>query len=279
MATIGPFGEGAALLVRGLAKKVLLANNIGLLWSDVKATPTDELTTFLAWLGIVAFAFQLYFDFSGYSDMARGLGKMFGFDFMENFRYPYMSKSISEFWRRWQFIILEKWLPGLAAKGACRCRPYLHACGRTDRRGIFRMREPACGLAVLAGDVRFCGTRLHGRPGALLLVDEGRFLCLPGAGKANGPGTAERGRLPAGGSVGRVFRLALFQKRLQTCAAGQHRAGCSARGANVQRRVRGRTAAFSPRPGAARLLTPPLPIAYISLHKARPSSTEEEYDW
>ncbi|BFH15302.1 MBOAT family protein [Paenibacillus melissococcoides] len=102
------FGEGAELFIRGLAKKVLLANNIGLLWTSVKATPAGELSVLSAWLGIIAFTFQIYFDFSGYSDMARGLGKMFGFDFLENFNYPYISKSVTEFWRRWH-ISLGAW--------------------------------------------------------------------------------------------------------------------------------------------------------------------------
>ncbi|NEW09704.1 MBOAT family protein [Paenibacillus sp. SYP-B3998] len=102
------FGEGAELFIRGLAKKVLLANNIGLLWTSVKVTPMDDLTVLSAWLGILAFTFQIYFDFSGYSDMARGLGKMFGFNFMENFNYPYISKSVTEFWRRWH-ISLGSW--------------------------------------------------------------------------------------------------------------------------------------------------------------------------
>ncbi|MCC3372895.1 MBOAT family protein [Cohnella sp. REN36] len=106
--TLDRFGEGAELFIRGLAKKVLLANNIGLLWASVKAVPAEELSVLSAWLGIVAFTFQIYFDFSGYSDMARGLGKMIGFDFMENFNYPYISRSITEFWRRWH-ISLGAW--------------------------------------------------------------------------------------------------------------------------------------------------------------------------
>lgn len=106
--TLDRFGEGAELFIRGLAKKVLLANNIGLLWAGIKATPPSELTVLSAWLGITAFTFQIYFDFSGYSDMARGLGKMFGFDFMKNFNYPYISRSITEFWRRWH-ISLGSW--------------------------------------------------------------------------------------------------------------------------------------------------------------------------
>lgn len=106
--TLDRFGEGAEWFIRGMAKKVLLANNIGLLWASVKATPMEELSVLSAWIGIIAFTLQIYFDFSGYSDMARGLGKMFGFDFMENFNYPYISKSITEFWRRWH-ISLGSW--------------------------------------------------------------------------------------------------------------------------------------------------------------------------
>ena len=102
------FGEGAMLFIIGLSKKVLLANNIGIVWQQIKATPMDEISLLTAWIGIVAFTFQIYFDFSGYSDMARGLGKMFGFDIMRNFNYPYISKSITEFWRRWH-ISLGSW--------------------------------------------------------------------------------------------------------------------------------------------------------------------------
>lgn len=102
------FGEGAGIFIKGLAKKVLLANNIGMLWTQIKAMDHSEITVVTAWLGILAFTFQIYFDFSGYSDMARGLGKIFGFDFPENFDHPYQSKSISEFWRRWH-ITLGAW--------------------------------------------------------------------------------------------------------------------------------------------------------------------------
>ena len=93
------FAEGIRRFVCGLGKKVLLANNIGLLWNTI--SQSSELTVVSAWLGITAFAFQIYFDFSGYSDMAIGLGKMFGFDFLENFDHPYCSGSVTEFWRRW----------------------------------------------------------------------------------------------------------------------------------------------------------------------------------
>ena len=100
--------NGILLFMTGLAKKVLIANNIGLLWSQVKVMELGELSVLTAWLGIIAFTFQIYFDFSGYSDMAIGLGKILGFNFPQNFNYPYMSKSISEFWRRWH-ITLGAW--------------------------------------------------------------------------------------------------------------------------------------------------------------------------
>ena len=100
--------QGIGLFVKGLGKKVLLANNIGLLWSQVKGMDFGSISVLTAWLGILAFTFQIYYDFSGYSDMACGLGKMLGFNFPENFNYPYISKSISEFWRRWH-ITLGSW--------------------------------------------------------------------------------------------------------------------------------------------------------------------------
>ena len=102
------FASGVEIFVVGLAKKVLLANNLGMLWDAYKALPTEELTVLGAWLGVVAFSLQLYFDFSGYSDMAIGLGRMLGFEFLKNFDYPYISRSITEFWRRWH-ISLGSW--------------------------------------------------------------------------------------------------------------------------------------------------------------------------
>ncbi|MCG9969518.1 MBOAT family protein [Pelotomaculum terephthalicicum JT] len=102
------FGEGVRRFVAGLGKKVLLANNLGFFWAQIQQAPPSELTVCTAWLGIIAFALHIYFDFSGYSDMAIGLGKMFGFTFPENFQYPYISQSITEFWRRWH-ISLGTW--------------------------------------------------------------------------------------------------------------------------------------------------------------------------
>ena len=102
--SVGKFASGVERFVLGLAKKVLLANGIGSLW-DAAAASLGSLTVLGAWLGAVAFAFQIYFDFSGYSDMAIGLGRMMGFEFLENFDYPYISKSITEFWRRWHMSL------------------------------------------------------------------------------------------------------------------------------------------------------------------------------
>lgn len=98
-------GGGISRFITGLGKKVLIANNIGALWTEIKALDYSTLSAGTAWLGILAFTFQIYFDFSGYSDMAIGIGKMMGFTFPENFDYPYMSKSISEFWRRWHMTL------------------------------------------------------------------------------------------------------------------------------------------------------------------------------
>lgn len=99
---------GVRRFVLGLAKKVLLANQIGLVWEEIRALPVESLPVAAAWTGVLAYAFQIYFDFSGYSDMAIGLGRMMGFSFPENFRYPYLAASITDFWRRWH-ISLSSW--------------------------------------------------------------------------------------------------------------------------------------------------------------------------
>ena len=102
------FAQGIRRFTIGLAKKVLLANNIGLLWETISSSQPESLPMMTAWLGIIAFAFQIYFDFSGYSDMAIGLGLMFGFRFNENFNKPYTAQSMTDFWRRWH-ISLGSW--------------------------------------------------------------------------------------------------------------------------------------------------------------------------
>ena len=102
------FGRGVMFFVRGLAKKVILANSIGEVYTQVTQLPVGTVSVLTAWIGCLAYAFQIYFDFSGYSDMAVGLGKMFGFEFRRNFHYPYVSKNVTEFWRRWH-ISLSTW--------------------------------------------------------------------------------------------------------------------------------------------------------------------------
>ncbi len=96
---------GIVRFITGLGKKVIIANGIGQLWNEAIAVLNPEMSVATAWLGIIGYTLQIYFDFSGYSDMAIGLGKMMGFNFPENFDYPYLSKSISEFWRRWHMTL------------------------------------------------------------------------------------------------------------------------------------------------------------------------------
>ena len=119
---IADFASGVLLFIAGLSKKVLLANPMGSLWNLAR----EGEGTLLAWVGITAYALQIYFDFSGYSDMARGLGRMLGFEFLENFNYPYISRSITEFWRRWH-ISLSTWF-----------REYVYIPLGGNRRGLPR---------------------------------------------------------------------------------------------------------------------------------------------
>ena len=99
------FSEGVCRFIIGLAKKVLLANTMAVVADYAFDMPGSELTVVMAWVGAIAYTFQIFFDFGGYSDMAIGLGKMFGFEFLENFDYPYISLSVSEFWRRWHMSL------------------------------------------------------------------------------------------------------------------------------------------------------------------------------
>jgi alginate O-acetyltransferase complex protein AlgI len=105
---IDDFAEGARRFIVGLGKKVLIANNVATAADGIFALAPSELTAALAWLGIVCYTLQIYFDFSGYSDMAIGLGRMFGFRFPENFRWPYIADTVQGFWRRWH-ISLSSW--------------------------------------------------------------------------------------------------------------------------------------------------------------------------
>jgi alginate O-acetyltransferase complex protein AlgI len=103
------FAAGGRQFIIGLGKKVLIANTVAQSVDQVFALPLEQVTPLLAWTGAVLFTFQLYFDFAGYSDMAIGMGRMFGFRFPENFRYPYIARTVSEFWRRWH-ITLSTWI-------------------------------------------------------------------------------------------------------------------------------------------------------------------------
>ena len=123
--TAADFSEGIMRFVVGLGKKVLLANQMGAVWTQIYALGGD-ISALMAWTGAAAYTFQIYFDFSGYSDMAIGLGRMFGFKFPENFRYPYESVSITDFWRRWH-ITLSTWF-----------KEYLYIPLGGNRRGLAR---------------------------------------------------------------------------------------------------------------------------------------------
>ena len=116
------FASGVTLFLLGLSKKLLLANPVGALWESLQAAPG----TLAAWVGMLAYTLQIYFDFSGYSDMAIGLGRMFGFEFLKNFDYPYISRSVTEFWRRWH-ISLSTWF-----------REYVYIPLGGNRRGLPR---------------------------------------------------------------------------------------------------------------------------------------------
>lgn len=124
--TLRQFSQGVRLFLVGLSKKVLIANQMGLLWDELRASAAQN-GLLGSWAGILAFSLQIYFDFSGYSDMARGLGNMLGFEFLKNFDYPYISKSITEFWRRWH-ISLGSWF-----------REYVYIPLGGNRKGVPRM--------------------------------------------------------------------------------------------------------------------------------------------
>lgn len=102
------FYDGIIVFIRGLGKKVIFANTAGKIYTDILAEGITEQSSLTAWIGIVAYTMQIYFDFGGYSDMAIGLGKMLGFEFRENFNFPYRAQSITDFWRRWH-ISLSSW--------------------------------------------------------------------------------------------------------------------------------------------------------------------------
>ncbi len=120
------FTEGVIRFIRGLAKKIIIANSAALIADQVFAVTVTEISTATAWMGVLCYTMQIYFDFSGYSDMAIGLGKMLGFNFKENFNYPYISNSIQDFWRRWH-ISLSTWF-----------RDYLYIALGGNRKGLGR---------------------------------------------------------------------------------------------------------------------------------------------
>lgn len=165
-ADIMGISRGLKRFVTGLAKKALLANTIGELWADISAMKFGDLSVFTSWMGILAFAFQIYFDFSGYSDMAIGLGEVMGFHFPENFNYPYIASSVTDFWRRWH-ISLGSWF-----------REYVYIPLGGNRKGVPRQMLNILAVWMLTGIWHGAGWNFlfWGLWYALLLVMEKLFL-------------------------------------------------------------------------------------------------------
>jgi alginate O-acetyltransferase complex protein AlgI len=164
-AGVADFAEGVRRFVLGLAKKMLLANTLGSCADGVFGLPAGQLPAGVAWLGAVCYLFQIYFDFSGYSDMAVGLARMFGFRFPENFAHPYVSASVTEFWRRWH-ISLSTWF-----------RDYLYIPLGGSRHGLARTGRNLLTVFVLCG-------LWHGASWTFLIwgLYHGLFLVLERAG-------------------------------------------------------------------------------------------------
>ena len=199
------FSSGVQRFAIGLGKKVLLANNIGALWDIYAAAP--ELSFAGAWLGALAFSLQLYFDFSGYSDMAIGLGRMLGFEFLENFNYPYISKSVTEFWRRWH-MSLGTWF-----------RDYLYIPLGGNRRGLPRQILNILIVWALTG-------LWHGANWTVLcgVSDSGKGFPSQKARKSAGSGTH--------------LRAARCRRRVDALPAQLRRRGRALLGRNVRRKRR-----------------------------------------
>ena len=180
--------SGVRTFAVGLAKKVLLANATGELWEMIRDLPADGRSATLAWLGLFCYTAHIYFDFSGYSDMAIGLGKIFGFRFLENFNYPYISKSITDFWRRWH-ISLSSWfreyvyIP-LGGNRVSRARMYLNLLAVWCLTGLWHGASwnfVLWGLyyfIILALEKAFLGKLLDKLPGGIRTVYSLFFIML-----------------------------------------------------------------------------------------------------
>jgi alginate O-acetyltransferase complex protein AlgI len=159
--TVDKTASGVRRFILGLSKKLLVANVLGALADKVFALPAAGLNMPLAWFGAIAYALQIYFDFSGYSDMAIGLGRMFGFEIMENFNFPYIARSLKEFWKRWH-ISLTNWF-----------REYLYFPLGGNRKGLART---CMNMSV----VFFCTAFWHGAAWTFLVwgLTHGLFMIL-----------------------------------------------------------------------------------------------------
>ncbi|MFQ8759907.1 MAG: MBOAT family O-acyltransferase [Intestinimonas sp.] len=205
------FASGIQTFAVGLGKKVLLANNLGQLWDAYKALPAAELTTAGAWLGVIAFSLQIYFDFSGYSDMAVGLGRMLGFEFTRNFDYPYISRSVTEFWRRWhislgswfrEYVYIPMGATGCPGPG---CASICWWCGRHRHLARRELEFPAVG--ALLRRAAHCGKAVAGAAHrAVARPAPARLRPVPGGGEL---GHLRRGGLLSAGALsGAMFGFA-----------------------------------------------------------------------
>lgn len=208
------FADGVKRFACGVGKKVLLANNIGLLWEAASAQAAPTVMT--AWLGVIAYGFQIYFDFSGYSDMAIGLGRMLGFRFMENFNYPFLADSITDFWRRWH-ISMGTWF---------RDYVYIYPAGRQQGRPCKAAPQHCHRLAADGLLAR----------GKLELCPMGRvFWNTAGAGKAVSIALAQK----AARRIATPLRLDAGNGQLDTlCVYGYWRRLCVAESNVLRRAVR-----------------------------------------
>lgn len=173
--TLDKFASGTERFILGLAKKMLIANPVGAVADKVFGLDPQQLSASVAWFGLLAYAVQLYYDFSGYSDMAIGLGRMFGFEFLENFNYPFVSRSISEFWRRWH-ISLSNWFRDYLylplVLGAARRRAARGIRAKIDDRPYLALVFLICGLWHGAAWTFVIWGAIHG---VFLALERGRF--------------------------------------------------------------------------------------------------------
>ena len=266
--TTAGFAEGIRRFIIGLAKKMLVANTVAVAADAIFALPGGELNFSLAWLGVACYTLQIYFDFSGYSDMAIGLAKLFGIDFLENFNYPYSARSITEFWRRWH-ISLSSWFRDylyipLGGNRCGRVRNYLNLISVFFLCGLWHGASWTFAAWGLFHGAFLVLERMKARPrdrfdvvtGEASLHARGRLErlgSLPGRYGAAGDGVPQGDGRPGYGPRTRVPRRALCRLTTRTGTPGwRHRLLSGAAPACSREEHRGRPGARPPSVGALR---------------------------